>query len=1176
MENALSLKFGRNNHGLLNSVLRGRSNVADKGRQSDIEKALDHRNISASYDHKDIDVPSDSRTTFACCFSPDGTLLASSHGDHKIYISRVDTLSVLHVLKGHARTPWCLAWHPDPQRKLLASGCLGGVTSVWQIAEPVVKESWKPVSIDALSGKLVSSVAFHPVRQREVVIAMANCILFWDWHMQAPYRMLTTQNPAERISVVTFDPLSRCMITAISNAHTPTISEVVQNTINARSTPNDPTGSLRPITIDIINTGYLCPRTQEQPNRTRAQNASTQTDPVAVSVGTSTTSPLRPRTRRTEADATEQLSYTLDQPTRSYNLRPRDPTSRAARSPKKSDFDQIAGCSNQSTASSEVTASANEGSQHSRTDETEIQQSSSSLKRKTRQPRKANTRSNSRLSKRAKISQTSVGTNTEAEQAPELEYGTNEVSTSINSAPSAIRASVYFSDFPNYPAASAAGGPVFPLSNSDPHGAIFHSHFPRNFVRLQTEPLNQADVTVAPETAESLTVSSAETDSTLSFGSSAVDDPAPSLATAEESSQRHVPADEGPANPEASFGDGTTTSNSHDNPAQYLRIAVVHCAANQTTSLVSRLQSQATVPVDNDSGYRISVRIHPPIDRDISISSGAYGVRVDSERRSAHEIDPPTRELSTPDMFANRVIDTLRSALNTQIPPPPPPRQRETTAQPEAAVNRSNPSFTVVTPARVPNLPPPPPPAPEITNFVPSPTNAHNTDESDRSMGVTGSDANASRPPSTLRHRITLGRIVELELGEVTNSQRAQMSRVNRDAESFHNLDNPRVPPASQYPAPLAEPHIEHPLRSEAVPGTSQRLATFMNAPPESNNNFVTEDPTAHAARHPRQRARRGGFRGPSRGIAGSRDVNGTHHIYDISVFDSRLRPNEAIEDAITRVAFGAFAVTGDYMRAQQRVSYRLQFWTDLSCPAIHNPNMNVLVKKCKVLNQTALSISKDGSILALLTSHDSYDFEETFLSVYDFNTLIANANPLAKIPVGNNAISVSLSPSSNYVFVGYYNKPSTRSLFFRNFLNGPSLGEIFEFTPCVRSFTKRLIPRKQLNQPTTMSRRESRFRGSGAGSSNEDVVGSVNCASWLPVPGSGLVYGTTLGELIVCEPKRPKFVRDAGNVVPTERPDESSESMDSPSDLLMRLGRDNFELMDVDTEDQQSTEETS
>ena len=80
-----------------------------------------------------MELPVDSRATFAFSFSPDGTLIASTHGDHKIYVSQVDTRKVIYVLEGHPRTPWCVAWHPDPKRKLLASGCLGGVTIVWQL-----------------------------------------------------------------------------------------------------------------------------------------------------------------------------------------------------------------------------------------------------------------------------------------------------------------------------------------------------------------------------------------------------------------------------------------------------------------------------------------------------------------------------------------------------------------------------------------------------------------------------------------------------------------------------------------------------------------------------------------------------------------------------------------------------------------------------------------------------------------------------------------------------------------------------------------------------------------------------------------------------------------------------------------------------------------------------------
>jgi hypothetical protein len=48
------------------------------------------------------------RSTFLMVFSPDKELLASTHGDHHIYITEVKTGECLQTLKGHPRTPWCI------------------------------------------------------------------------------------------------------------------------------------------------------------------------------------------------------------------------------------------------------------------------------------------------------------------------------------------------------------------------------------------------------------------------------------------------------------------------------------------------------------------------------------------------------------------------------------------------------------------------------------------------------------------------------------------------------------------------------------------------------------------------------------------------------------------------------------------------------------------------------------------------------------------------------------------------------------------------------------------------------------------------------------------------------------------------------------------------------------
>ena len=58
--------------------------------------------------------------------------MASSHGDHTVRIVDCKTGRCLKTLRGHPRTPWCVAFHPSSD-ELLASGCLGGQVRVWNL-----------------------------------------------------------------------------------------------------------------------------------------------------------------------------------------------------------------------------------------------------------------------------------------------------------------------------------------------------------------------------------------------------------------------------------------------------------------------------------------------------------------------------------------------------------------------------------------------------------------------------------------------------------------------------------------------------------------------------------------------------------------------------------------------------------------------------------------------------------------------------------------------------------------------------------------------------------------------------------------------------------------------------------------------------------------------------------
>jgi activator-of-BECN1-regulated-autophagy protein 1 len=71
-----------------------------------------------------------SRATIAAAFSPDGRVLASTHGDHTVKIIDCQIGKCLKVLQGHQRTPWVVRFHPL-HSDILASGSLDCEVRLW-------------------------------------------------------------------------------------------------------------------------------------------------------------------------------------------------------------------------------------------------------------------------------------------------------------------------------------------------------------------------------------------------------------------------------------------------------------------------------------------------------------------------------------------------------------------------------------------------------------------------------------------------------------------------------------------------------------------------------------------------------------------------------------------------------------------------------------------------------------------------------------------------------------------------------------------------------------------------------------------------------------------------------------------------------------------------------------
>ncbi|KAM9753210.1 activating molecule in BECN1-regulated autophagy protein 1B isoform 2-T2 [Menidia menidia] len=195
----------RNSVRILSSRERG---AQSGGAQRLLQLLVEEKVRWMKWQSQKVELPDSPRSTFLLAFSPDRSLMASTHVNHNIYITEVKTGKCLHSLVGHRRTPWCVTFHPTIPG-LVASGCLDGEVRIWDLHGG--SESWFTDSNVA-----IASLAFHPTAQL-LLIATNNELHFWDWSRPEPFAVVKTGSETERVRLVRFDPLGHNLLTAIVN-----------------------------------------------------------------------------------------------------------------------------------------------------------------------------------------------------------------------------------------------------------------------------------------------------------------------------------------------------------------------------------------------------------------------------------------------------------------------------------------------------------------------------------------------------------------------------------------------------------------------------------------------------------------------------------------------------------------------------------------------------------------------------------------------------------------------------------------------------------------------------------------------------------------------------------------------------------------------------------------------
>ncbi|RXM28874.1 Activating molecule in BECN1-regulated autophagy protein 1 [Acipenser ruthenus] len=1053
-------------------ILSGRERGAQGfGSQRLLQQLVEDKTRWMKWESQKVELPDSPRSTFLLAFSPDRTLMASTHVNHNIYITEVKTGKCIHSLVGHRRTPWCVTFHPIISG-LVASGCLDGEVRIWDLHGG--SESWFTESNVA-----IASLAFHPTAQL-LLIATNNEIHFWDWSRREPFAVVKTASEMERVRLVRFDPLGHNLLTAI---------------VNPSNQQNDDDSE---IPMDSVEMPHLRQRSflQSQPVRRT---------PLLHNF-------LHMLSSRTSGTQAGEQSQSEDS-----GVPPSLPSGEGSRYTSVRDRPAYQGCVQHlgmvcfCSRCSVVRPSSSSPLQSEDT----APSASSDLSA-------ASTFSSARTEPRLPPERPAGQHEQRVSERPSA-FITVHGSTAGNSLRN-------LSSGPGRRGllGLASNQPMgHQQLNRDSSGRLAGTDWTGSMLNIRTESASAVGGGGSGGGGMPPPRTSASSVSLLSVlrqqeGSSQ----APVYTSATEgrgfpgpSTSNSGSVGAGGSQPPLG-GEGTQSSQAsirnvlQCNLSRYFMEYDRMQDMDQGMSQGEASQSQQTQELLNnniDPDRPGPSHYQPPhsSENNSNLSRGHL-----NRCRACHNLLTFNHDTQRWERTGQAASSANEESTSWQPPNPPFEGLGQGASQPQTPERRGNsggPDPSSGAPSNESNFPrqgPSNPQAEQTVGLVYSQEigqweRVYGQSASSRTGNVSQEALNQEMPEENSDEDSLRRRLLESSL--------ISLSRYDMSGSRDHPIypDPARLSPAAYY----AQRMIQYLSRRDSIRQRSlryqqNRLRPSPDNPPanpsqsmENNEvDFEEFEDNGERARHRAPRNAR--MSAPSLGRFVPRRFLLPEYLPYAGIFHERGQPGLATHSSVNRVLAGAVIGDGQSAVASNiaNTTYRLQWWdfTKFDLPEISNASNNVLVQNCKIYNDASCDISADGQLLAVFIPSSQRGFpDEGILAVYSLAPHNLGEMLYTK-RFGPNAISVSLSPMGRYVMVGLASRrillhPSTEHMVAQVFrLQHPHGGE----TSMRRVFNV-LYP-----MPADQRRHV-----------------SINSARWLPEPGLGLAYGTNKGDLVICRP---------------------------------------------------------